>query len=98
MNYVAQTVVHELTHLKWLGETNTYNGQPTQEIYGLDDCSEAAWRDPKPIADNEIINLNADTFAWYAELGFWIDKGLPDLWPSWADNPVDLPVSYDDDC
>lgn len=96
--YIALKTAHELTHLKWLGETNTYKGQSLSEIFWVDDCSAAAWEDGKPKADRKEINLNADTYACYLELGFWTEKGLSDLWPSWAKKPGYIPVSFNDEC
>lgn len=79
--------MHELTHLWWMGETNANE----DEVYGFMHCTDLAWHCGLVQANNPEVVENADTYAFYAEYGFWRAKGISDLWPN-QDDPKYLPV------
>ena len=94
-------MLHEWTHIQWVGPTNAqlekteWKATPP-EVYGWMKCALLA-RDT-PIRDdqgnlNTAFFQNADSFAWYAEIGYWIEKfggSLSDYWPSTG--PLEPPV------
>ncbi|KAJ5820367.1 Glucan endo-1-3-alpha-glucosidase agn1 [Penicillium riverlandense] len=84
----AKTVVHELSHIWWIGDTNSH----VPEVYGLVNCAEEAWMCDDPVPDNRHVVQNADTYAFYAEFGYWVEKGIHNLWPPTERNPVRFPV------
>lgn len=86
----ANRVYHEMTHLWWIGPTNwdLEENDPTDETYGFMECAELTWNEGCVIFDNPEVVWNADHHAWYAEYGYWVDKGL-DSWHE-GDRPVKL--------
>lgn len=92
---VATAVYHELTHVWWIGQTNTEPGSrcDIEETYGLYDCAERAWNEGNPIPNNIEVNWNADTYAFYAEYGRFVELLGKDPWRS-SLKPVQLPVRY----
>lgn len=82
----AQTLLHEWTHLWWIGPTNSIVNanvaQPVQnppEVYGWYECASLAAR--SDYADKGFVE-NADSYAWYAEYGYLKDRLGADHWPS----------------
>ena len=57
------------------------------------DVAELAW-DCGPNPGNEALIENADTYAVYAEYGYFVAKGFSNMWdPSEEDEyPVQIPV------
>ncbi|KAJ5183121.1 hypothetical protein N7492_000737 [Penicillium capsulatum] len=90
----AQAIVHELSHIPWLGAANFIEGELQEEVYGLVEANAAAWNDGAPIANNKRVNINGDTYGWYAEFGYCQEQ-IPNLWPSWEEKKVVLPIEYD---
>ena len=79
------TLLHEWTHLWWIGETNPFvrlgNGQwkaDPPEQYGWYECAQLA---AKNGYNDRIYNNNAENYAWYAEYGFFFTRLGVDLWP-----------------
>ncbi|KAJ5578385.1 Metalloproteases (zincins) catalytic [Penicillium hispanicum] len=86
----ALTVKHEVTHFWWIGPTN--EDLVVEETYGLVECAELAWNCGQPIPDNPNVIWNAETYAWYGEYGYFVDKGVQNLWPPSRPQPVVLPL------
>ncbi|KAJ5893223.1 SGNH hydrolase [Penicillium taxi] len=84
----ALVVIHELTHLWWIGPTNA----EVDEVYGFVQGTELAWNCGMPEPNNEEVVENADTYAFYAEYGYWRAKGIDNLWPKSTGDPVYIPV------
>ncbi|KAJ6106134.1 hypothetical protein N7512_009651 [Penicillium capsulatum] len=84
----AKTVAHELTHLWWIADTNS----GTNEVYGIANCAFLAWN-CGPVPDYQEVVENADTYAVYAEYGYFAKRD-PGLWdPAWqGEYPVQIPV------
>ncbi|KAJ6105430.1 hypothetical protein N7512_008947 [Penicillium capsulatum] len=80
--------MHEVTHLWWIGPTN----YGFDEEYGLILCAQMAWNCGNVIADNNAVVMNADTYGWYGEYGYFVEKGVQDLWPPSHPKPVQLPI------
>lgn len=80
--------MHEATHLWWIGPTN----YGFEEDYGLLTCADEAWNCGNPIPGDPQVVMNADTFAWYGEYGYFVQKGVQDLWPPRHPQPAKLPV------
>ena len=80
--------MHEATHLWWVGPTN--ERIELEEEYGLVECADLAWSCTIP--DNDHVLLNADTYAWYGEYGYFVYRGVTNLWPPSHSYPVVLPV------
>lgn len=74
-NSEAAAVLHEITHLAWVGATNPFvnayvNGQVQRvqqpnEVYGWFQAAQYAANQPN-FNDNTYL-MNADSYAWYAE-------------------------------
>ncbi|KAJ5899533.1 hypothetical protein N7495_004277 [Penicillium taxi] len=84
----ALTIMHEATHLWWIGPTN----YGFDEEYGLVECAELAWNCGSPISDSPHVIMNADTYGWYGEYGYFVQKGVNNLWPPSQPQPVQLPL------
>lgn len=94
----AMTIFHELTHVWWIGPTNPVKGTPNNygqnppEIYG------AYWNTKeasKCLKDNKNCNQNADSYANYAEVGYFQGKYGASLWPAdgiWK-KQISLPIT-----
>lgn len=61
-------------------------------MYGFMECTELAWNCGLVEANNPEVVENADTYAFYAEYGYWRAKGIDGLWYSPDEDPVYLPV------
>lgn len=99
---LAKIMLHEWTHIQWVGPTNPHVEEnlwkaTPPEVYGWLKCAMLA-RDT-PVRDDGTGDLNmaflknADSFAWYAELGYWIETfggNIGDLWP--INGPLQPPV------
>jgi hypothetical protein len=88
----ATTVLHEWTHISWIGETNPLNpsfdpNNPRttrilpEETYGWLQCNSLAFMHPAGSGDSINYYKNADSFAWYAEYGYWVTVLGVDIWP-----------------
>lgn len=79
----------------WIGPTNTEpdNGCDIKETYDLYNCADLAWNNGNPIANNIKVNWNAETYAFYAEYGRFVELLGRDPWRR-SLKPVKLPVHY----
>lgn len=91
---VAGVLLHEMSHVWWLGATNAPSFQnnqwtvPVPEEYGYVNCADLAWNNQH---DTKLFVKNADTYMWYAEYGYWLTH-YRDTWPE-MDKPAKLPKS-----
>ena len=68
---LAHNTVHEMTHLWWVASTN----ENTPEVYGFQECIDLAWDcDDEPAHGDPQAVLNADSYAFYAEFGYWVEQ------------------------
>lgn len=82
---------HELTHLWWIGPTNWDEEKGLRdEEYGFIGCSDLVWNGGCVMFNNPDVVGNADSYAWYAEYGYWAERGF-DSWRE-QDKPVKLEV------
>lgn len=61
-----------------------------EEEYGWTECADLTWNAGCVTHNSPDVIWNADHYAWYAEYGYWADRGL-DSWPE-KDRPVKLPI------
>ncbi|KAJ5825607.1 hypothetical protein N7474_002745 [Penicillium riverlandense] len=88
----AETVVHEFSHLWWIGETNA-DDETVPEVYGLAQCAYLAWNDGEPIPNNEQVIENADTYGYYHEWGYFRMQKIHNLWPQGMAPPkIKIPI------
>ena len=99
---LAKTIVHELCHFWWMPGLNLR----VPEVYTIRGIAREAWKDYSddcdqepnnnirgPRSDNPFIIENADTYAVYAEYGFFAAKKFDALWNTATLGPY--PVSYE---
>ncbi|KAF2686410.1 hypothetical protein K458DRAFT_402871 [Lentithecium fluviatile CBS 122367] len=93
----AKVLVHELSHVVWIGNTNPFNkqigGLKPPEVYGWFKAAEYAANQPN--YNDDTYTRNADSYAWYAEYGWWVRalrssprtalSGNGDPWPAAGD-------------
>ncbi|KAJ5171742.1 hypothetical protein N7492_004335 [Penicillium capsulatum] len=89
----ANQVFHEMTHLWWIGPTNwdVARGLAQEEEYGFMECADLAANGGCVRFDNPDVVWNADHYSWYAEYGYWVEKGF-DSWQE-KDRPVKLYIT-----
>ncbi|KAF4626444.1 hypothetical protein G7Y89_g11716 [Cudoniella acicularis] len=88
----ALIIFHEMTHIRYVGQTNTelQNGiyiQGALETRGWFACAQMAQTD----SDSVEAYKNADTYAWYAEYGYFVRRLQSDPWPHVG--PLSKPVT-----
>lgn len=79
-----------MTHLWWIGPTNwdVARGLAREEEYGFTECADLAANGGCVMFDNPDVVWDADHYSWYAEYGYWVEKGF-DSWQE-KDRPVKL--------
>ena len=83
--FLAMTVLHEWTHLWWIGPTNPFkrlddgSWEPNpREVYGWYECAKLA---AERSYDDQTYNNNAENYAWYAQYGYLFTRLGEDIWP-----------------
>ncbi|KAJ5178932.1 hypothetical protein N7492_002142 [Penicillium capsulatum] len=98
-NTDAGTVLHEISHIFWIGPTNLAvddcedDVDEVDEVVKLFPCARRAWKKGSPIPNNPEVTWNADSYTNYAEYGRFVELLGYDPWPE-NTKPVKLPARY----